>query len=61
VLKESAADRAGIRVGDVIVSSRDRMIMGVAQLQALLSTQTAEISLKIMRDGQPTVVTLNIH
>jgi serine protease DegS len=61
VLKESAADRAGIRVGDVIVSSRDRMIMSVAQLQALLSTQPAEISLKIMRDGQPTVVTLNIH
>lgn len=59
VVKESAADRAGIRVGDVIVSSHDRMIMSVAQLQALLSTKPAEISLKIMRDGQPTVVTLN--
>lgn len=59
VVKESAADRAGLHVGDVIVSSHDGMIMSVAQLQALLSTQPGEISLKIMRDGQPTVITLN--
>ncbi|HWO02072.1 MAG TPA: PDZ domain-containing protein [Blastocatellia bacterium] len=58
VIKDSAADRAGIRAGDVIVSSEDRMIMSIKRLRDLLSVQRGEISLKVMRSGQPTVITL---
>jgi S1-C subfamily serine protease len=59
VIKDSPAHRAGIRAGDVIVSSQDRMIMNIDQLQVLLSSQSGDISFKVMRDGQPTIVTLN--
>lgn len=59
VIKASAADRAGIRAGDVIVSSQERMMMGIDQLQVLLANQRGEISLRVIRGGQPTVISLN--
>ncbi|MFY9609610.1 MAG: PDZ domain-containing protein [Blastocatellia bacterium] len=59
VVKDSVADRAGIRTGDVIVSSEERVMMGIPQLQVLLSNQRGEISLKVIRDGQITLVNLN--
>ena len=59
VVKGSAADRAGIRAGDVIVSSQDRPMLSIGQLQGLFSDQQGVISLNLIRDGQPTVVTLN--
>ncbi|MEK6302491.1 MAG: PDZ domain-containing protein [Acidobacteriota bacterium] len=59
VVKDSPAHRAGIRAGDVIVSSQDRPMLSIGQLRILLSDQQASISLKLIRDGQPTVVTLN--
>lgn len=59
VIKASVAERAGIRAGDVIVGSQERVIMGIPQLQVLLSNQRGKISLKLIRDGQPTVVNLN--
>ena len=59
VIKDSPAYRAGLRAGDVIVSSRDRMMLSIGQLQVLLSEQHGDISLKLIRDGQPTEVTLN--
>lgn len=52
VIKDSPAHRAGIRAGDV-------MMISMAQLRVLLSGQHGDISLKLIRDGQPTVVTLN--
>ena len=58
VVKASVADRAGIRTGDVIVSSEERVMMGIPQLQVLLSNQRGEISFKIIRDGQLTVINL---
>ena len=58
-LKASAADRAGIRTGDVIVSSEERVMMNIPQLQDLLSNQRGEISLRVIRDGQLTVINLN--
>lgn len=59
VIKASVAERAGIRAGDVIVGSQELVIMGIPQLQVLLSNQRGKISLKLIRDGQPTVVNLN--
>ncbi len=59
VVKASVADLGGIRAGDVIVGSQERVIMGIPQLQILLSNQLGKISLKLIRDGQPTVVILN--
>jgi S1-C subfamily serine protease len=59
VIKDSPAHRAGIRAGDVIVSSQDRMMMNIDQLQVLLSSQSGDITFKVIRDGQPTIVTLN--
>ncbi len=59
VVKASVADRAGIRAGDVIVSSEERVMMGIPQLQVLLSNQRGDISLKVIRDGLLTVVILN--
>ena len=59
VVKDSPADRAGIKAGDVIVSSQDRAMMTMVQLKVLLSSQPGEVSLRLMRDGQPTTITLN--
>lgn len=59
VVKDSAAHRAGIRAGDVIISSKERLMLSIAQLQVLLSDQEGDISLKLIRDGQPTIVTLH--
>ena len=36
VVKASVADRAGIRAGDVIVGSQERVIMSIPQLQVAL-------------------------
>jgi len=59
VVKDSPADRAGIKAGDVIVSSQDRAMMTMVQLKNLLSSQPGDVSLRLMRDGQPTTITLN--
>lgn len=61
VVKDSPADRAGIRAGDVIVSSQDRAMMTIVQLQVLLSSQPGDVSLRVMRDGQATVITLKVQ
>jgi serine protease DegS len=59
VIKASVADRAGIRAGDVIVSLEERVMMGIHQLQVLLSNKSGEIRLKVIRHGQLIVVNLN--
>jgi S1-C subfamily serine protease len=59
VVTASEAERAGLRAGDVIVGSQERLIMGIDQLEVLLSNQSGKISLKVIRDGQPTVINLN--
>lgn len=58
VIKASVADRAGIRAGDVIVSLQERMIMNIQHLQVLLSDQRSEISLTVIRHGQPLLISL---
>ena len=61
VLKGSIAQRAGLKTGDVIVGTRTRMPLNAAQLQAFLSARHGAVALKIVRNKEPLVVSLNIQ
>jgi len=61
VANGSAAQRAGLKTGDVIVGTRARMLTNAAQLQALLSKHNNTIALKIVRNKEPLVVSLHIQ
>jgi S1-C subfamily serine protease len=61
VVKGSAADRGGLKTGDVIVGIQERVLVRAAQLQALLSTQHGAVALKVVRHKQPVVVNLNLQ
>jgi serine protease DegS len=60
VIKNSLADRAGLKAGDVIIGAHERMVLSVAQLQAFLSAQRGTVVLKVVRTREPIVVSLNI-
>lgn len=60
VAKDSAAQRGGLKAGDVIVGTQDRVLLRTAQLQALLSTQHGTVVLKVVRDKEPVVVSLSL-
>ncbi|MEK6323465.1 MAG: PDZ domain-containing protein [Acidobacteriota bacterium] len=60
VAKDSAAERAGLKAGDVIVGMRDSVLVRAAQLQALLSTQHGIVALKVVRKKEPVGVSLNL-
>lgn len=53
VSKDSPADRAGIRVGDVIVGTQERASLTADELRALLSGEQLNLTLIIMRDKNP--------
>jgi S1-C subfamily serine protease len=59
VIKDSPAHRAGIRAGDVIVRSDQKRLLSIDQLQVLLSDPQRDVSLELIRAGQPTIVTLH--
>ncbi|HXU37994.1 MAG TPA: PDZ domain-containing protein [Blastocatellia bacterium] len=61
VAKNSQAERAGLKAGDVIIGSQERVLMSAAQLQALLSSQRSPISLKVVRNKEAIVVSLNLE
>jgi len=61
VAKDSPAERAGLKAGDVIIGTQERVLLSVAQLQAFLSTQHGKIALKVVRTREPIVVSLNIQ
>ena len=61
VAKDSLAERAGLKAGDVILAAQDRALSNVSQLQSVLATQQATIVLKIIRTKEPVVVSLNIQ
>ncbi|MFY9555236.1 MAG: PDZ domain-containing protein [Blastocatellia bacterium] len=60
VIKDSPAERAGLKAGDVIVGTQERVLLSAAQLQAYLSTQNGPVTLKVVRSKEPLVVSLNI-
>ena len=61
VAKDSAAQRGGLKAGDVIVGIQESVLVKAAQLQALLSTRHGPVSLKVVRDKQPVVVSLKLQ
>lgn len=61
VAKNSPAERAGLKAGDVIVGTQQRALLSAAQLQVLLSSQHGAIALKVVRNKEPVVVSLNIQ
>ena len=61
VAKDSPAERAGLKAGDVIIGTQERVLLSVAQLQAFLSAQHGPVTLKVVRTGEPIVVSLNIQ
>jgi serine protease Do len=61
VAKNSPAERAGLKAGDVIVGTPERALLTAAQLQVLLSAKHGSIALKVVRDKQPVVVSLHLQ
>jgi len=61
VAKDSAADRAGLQTGDVIVGAQDQPLTTAAQLQALLAVQHGAVILKVIRRETAIVVSLNLQ
>jgi S1-C subfamily serine protease len=61
VEKDSPAERAGLKAGDVIIGTKERVLLRVAQLQAFLSAQHGDVALKVVRTKEPVVVMLNIQ
>jgi S1-C subfamily serine protease len=61
IIKNSPADRAGLKAGDVIVGAQEHLMTGVAQLQALLAAQHGLVILKIIRRESPTLVSLDLQ
>jgi C-terminal processing protease CtpA/Prc len=61
IVKNSAAERAGLKTGDVIVGAQERVVLSAAQLQAFLSTQRGPIVLKIVRNKASSIVSLNLQ
>ncbi|MEK6287950.1 MAG: PDZ domain-containing protein [Acidobacteriota bacterium] len=61
VAKGSPAERAGLKAGDVIVGTQERVLLGTAQLQVLLSSQHGTITLRVVRNKEPIIVSLNLQ
>lgn len=61
VAKDSPAERAGLKAGDVIIGTKERALLNVSQLQAFLAAQHGTVALKVVRTREPIVVSLNIQ
>jgi S1-C subfamily serine protease len=61
VAKDSPAERAGLKAGDVIIGTQERALLNVSQLQAFLAAQHGTVALKVVRTREPIVVSLNIQ
>lgn len=56
VAKGSAAERAGLKAGDVIVGSDQRASFSTASLRSVFAYQKKILSLKVVREKQPIVI-----
>ena len=61
VVPGSAAEKAGLKAGDVIIGTRDSVLLSIAQLQAFLSSQRGPVTLSIIRTKEPIVVSLIVQ
>lgn len=53
VLPGSAAARADLRAGDVIVRADGNEVLGFQDLQTLVAISAGDVELEVLRDGQP--------
>ncbi|HSB11552.1 MAG TPA: PDZ domain-containing protein [Blastocatellia bacterium] len=60
VVAGSPADRAGLKAGDVIVTTHDAALASAAQLQSLFSNEHGTIKLALVRNKQVVAVSINI-
>lgn len=62
VMKDSAADKAGIKSGDIITSVNGKQIKSFAQLRAEIATQRpgSKVTLGIFRDGKEQTVQVKL-
>jgi S1-C subfamily serine protease len=61
VAKDSPAERAGLKAGDVIIGTPERALLNVSQLQAFLAAQRGTLSLRVVRTREPIVVSLSLQ
>ena len=61
VAKNSAADRAGLKTGDVIVGAQDQTLTTPAQLQSFLAAHRGVVILKVIRRETNTFISLNLQ
>ena len=57
----TAAARAGLKAGDVIIGTQDRAVRTVSQLQSLLATQKGTVVFKVIRSQEPIAVSLGVQ
>ncbi|GIU38802.1 serine endoprotease DegQ [Shewanella colwelliana] len=62
VMPDSAADKAGLKAGDIIVSVNDRAIKSFQELRAKVATMGAgaKVKLGLIRDGDKETVTVTL-
>jgi len=58
--KESPAERAGLKAGDVIVGIQDAILRNVSQLRSLLSTQHGPLKLTLVRNRDELALSLGL-
>ena len=56
VSKDSPAERAGIRAGDVIVGAQEQEALSAEGLRALLNGEHGNLTLKVVRDSKPLLI-----
>ncbi len=56
VTKGSAAERAGLKTGDVVVGADQRQSLSTASLRSVFAYQKKILSLKVIREKQPIVI-----
>jgi S1-C subfamily serine protease len=61
VVKDSPAERSGLKAGDVIVGVQERQLSNAAQLQTLLSNERSTVALQVVRAQQSIVVSLKLE
>jgi len=61
VVPGSAAEKAGLKAGDVIIGTQESILLSIAQLQAFLSSQRGTVTLKVIRTKEPVAVSLIVQ
>lgn len=58
VAPETPADRAGLQPGDVVVKARDRNVLRVSDLRAIVASNPESVKLEVVRKGDRKTVEL---